>query len=367
MRNGNGFTARTEPPVTRIVVLVALTLLCGVGPARAQAGVAAEEVAVHVVRPGDTLWDLARRYLENPYLWPEIFRANREVVRNPDLIFPADRLRIPGTATGRAFIAGQTGVVAGADRTVFFLPAVAPVLTSTIRPLEAAEIPVVTPGDYFRAGMLVPEREIVPLGRLAEAASATVVPIALPTQVALYERVFLALGAPGVVRPGDRLQLLRAGRRVQPHGRIHHVTGLATVLSVEGSVATVEVDRLYDQVAIGDLAVPLPTFAVPAGVVPQPAGGVEARIVAFEHAHPLQTPQEVAFLDVGRGAGVVEGDEFDVVLPRQQRSWGVRPEIRVGRVQVVRVGERTSAVRVVSLEQPALEPGLPVRLVGKMP
>lgn len=38
---------------------------------------------VHVIRPGDTLWDLARRYLRDPFLWREIYDANRDVVQNP--------------------------------------------------------------------------------------------------------------------------------------------------------------------------------------------------------------------------------------------------------------------------------------------
>ena len=31
---------------------------------------------LHTVKPGDTLFDIARRYLNNPFRWPELFRAN---------------------------------------------------------------------------------------------------------------------------------------------------------------------------------------------------------------------------------------------------------------------------------------------------
>ncbi|MDQ3556046.1 MAG: hypothetical protein M3409_04620, partial [Gemmatimonadota bacterium] len=62
-----------------------------------------------------------------------------------------------------------------------------------------------------------------------------------------------------------------------------------------------------------------------------------------------------------------EGDEFEVYMPRTERSWGSRPELPIARLQVIRADGRTASARVVSLSQPALRAGLPVRLVAKMP
>jgi len=47
--------------------------------------------SMYTVRPGDTLWDLARTYLGNPFRWPVIFHAN-PTIRNPDLIYVGQRL-----------------------------------------------------------------------------------------------------------------------------------------------------------------------------------------------------------------------------------------------------------------------------------
>ena len=47
------------------------------------------------VRPGDTLWDLAAAHLGDPMKWPLLHDANRGTVRNPDLIYPGQALRIP--------------------------------------------------------------------------------------------------------------------------------------------------------------------------------------------------------------------------------------------------------------------------------
>lgn len=51
----------------------------------------AEEI-IHVVVKGDTLWDIARRYMHDPYRFPELARLNK--IKNPDLIYPGDRVRI---------------------------------------------------------------------------------------------------------------------------------------------------------------------------------------------------------------------------------------------------------------------------------
>ena len=50
---------------------------------------------LHVVRPGETLWHIAAEMLADPYRWPEIYRANRDQIADPAVIFPGQKLRIP--------------------------------------------------------------------------------------------------------------------------------------------------------------------------------------------------------------------------------------------------------------------------------
>lgn len=43
----------------------------------------------HVVVKGDTLWDISALFLEQPWLWPKLWRLNPEI-NNPHLIYPGD-------------------------------------------------------------------------------------------------------------------------------------------------------------------------------------------------------------------------------------------------------------------------------------
>lgn len=68
-----------------------LTLLVGflVAPIMAQN----DNPERYVVIKGDTLWSIAGRFLDRPWLWPSVWQQN-EFIENPNLIYPGDVLLI---------------------------------------------------------------------------------------------------------------------------------------------------------------------------------------------------------------------------------------------------------------------------------
>ncbi len=55
----------------------------------------AEQIQYYTIQPGDTLSGIAKEFYGNAMKYPEIFEANREVIEDPDKIYPGQKIRIP--------------------------------------------------------------------------------------------------------------------------------------------------------------------------------------------------------------------------------------------------------------------------------
>ncbi len=51
----------------------------------------------YVIEKGDTLWGIAAKTMGNGSKYTEIFEANKEVIQDPDKIFPGQKIRIPNS------------------------------------------------------------------------------------------------------------------------------------------------------------------------------------------------------------------------------------------------------------------------------
>ena len=71
-------------------LMLALGFVLGTGAPRAQ-------TIEHVVASGDSLWSIAAKtdVYADPYLWPVIYRFNRDQIQDPGMIYPEQRLQIP--------------------------------------------------------------------------------------------------------------------------------------------------------------------------------------------------------------------------------------------------------------------------------
>lgn len=63
--------------------------------AEAKARAAQAEERVYEVQPGDSLSKIAKQVYGDASRWPEIFQANKDQIKDPNLIHPGQKLRIP--------------------------------------------------------------------------------------------------------------------------------------------------------------------------------------------------------------------------------------------------------------------------------
>ena len=56
------------------------------------------KVAVRTVQPGATLWAIAREQFGKGIMYVAVYEANKDQIRDPDLIYPGQVFRMPETA-----------------------------------------------------------------------------------------------------------------------------------------------------------------------------------------------------------------------------------------------------------------------------
>jgi nucleoid-associated protein YgaU len=69
---------------------------------------AGAEGKLHEVRPGESLAVIAGHELGDPALWPILYRANRDRIKDPERIYPGQRISIPAPSEAPAGDAPDT-------------------------------------------------------------------------------------------------------------------------------------------------------------------------------------------------------------------------------------------------------------------
>jgi LysM domain-containing protein len=365
-----------------------------------QGGVTGERT--HTVKRGNTLWDIARMYLNDPFQWPEIYRYNRDVVEDPHWIFPGEVLRIPGGAGVDTVVIeiadttvvesdtteGPTGPVRP-DAPTVFTPQGTPTQPPPPRRGEAEReptteedtMPVVRPGQVAAApwvdrvggphgpGQVYRSRDLSGINRSADRG---------PFQ--LFEEVLFTPPSGATVRLGDRYLAYDHGPIIEGLGQLMIPTGILEVVRLPERIrgpgrdvaGVARVVRLFRALAEPNQLIPFdPTLAVVSGrprrMLPEGARVAKVRWVVNEPLLP--SVQAYIVIDASSRAAVRVGDEFMIFEPRRSGAEGepTLPETPIGIAQVVRATPYGSTAIVLKHQQPAIRPGAHARVSAKTP
>ena len=58
----------------------------------------ASETRTYEVKPGDSLSKIAKQEYGDANKWPQIFEANKDILKDPNKIYPGQKLKIPPLA-----------------------------------------------------------------------------------------------------------------------------------------------------------------------------------------------------------------------------------------------------------------------------
>jgi hypothetical protein len=362
--------------VRSAAVILAVMILPSFALAQQQAS------GTHTVVDGDTLWDLAQFYYQNPYEWRVIWEANRDSIADPNLIYPTEIFVIPGLPGRAVAAAPQPEPTAVAEPAPVAQPLPPPAAPAELvefgfrqaRPAEqvrtifysdttgqggargAAGVPylAVTRDMVYSAPWLVrPGAQPESTGRIEGFA----IPGARATTIRSFDRIVIDMPAPA--RVGAQLQLFRVERSIDMVGDVIMPTGLVTVESIGGSGVVAIVTKEYQRIQPGDMVRPAPTYTLQAGQYAQDiTGGSEAMIMGVAGRQELNNLGHIAFLDLGSDDGIVIGDEF--VL------YGSVTRTHEGRLQVVGVTPNTASARIVAMVDDVFHQGVVVQLARKM-
>lgn len=305
-----------------------------------------EGATYYIVEKGDTLWDLAKRFLNSPFLWPQIWDQNK-YIKDAHWIYPGDPLTLPqvavvAPAAGTAPSAEEGGEAGGGGG-----PGGPPSAATDVL------VPLIEESALQCAPYIVDEREDESLYIIGSEQG--------HAHVALTSRdvVYLSKGAAAGVKAGDLYTILHATydvRHPETNRRLGTkvgVNGTLRVVLVTDNSATAVVEGACNDVHAGDYLKPFQKVNVPLVIRRPPptrltppsgkAGGSVVDIGATDD-QAIGGEGHLVLVDIGSRDGLAPGNMltvYRIMYPSVPTS-----RVVVAEAGVVSVKDKTAVARV---------------------
>ena len=258
---------------------------------------------VYTIQEGDTLWDITKRFYNDPWYWPKVWSFNPEIT-NPHWIYPLDRIRL---APPQDILAQPTAesVERGA------MPV--PTMRREVAPVEGFEPHTV----FLRDLGYLDQEALKSIGQLVGGFEEHMM-------LSDSDVVYVKFEPGQQVRPGQQYTFFRQihdWERVEgEEGTLVKIIGTMVVQSFdpEKRVARGLITETLEPIERGfQVAYMERRF----DIVPAKTNQIHvvAKVIAAIRPTKLQAYNDVVFLDVGRKTGVQPGNRFFVL--RRGDEW----------------------------------------------
>ena len=315
----------------------------------------AEGALYHLVERHDTLWDLAKTYLGNPYLWPQLWHENG-YIKDAHWIYPGDPVLLPRVqvVAGQAGAAGETltggGIVVGESGELLPPEQVAAGATGTAHGQKL--VPLTEPTAAQCAPYIADQAEDQKLKVVGHESD--------PTRVTggTGEIVYINAGSDAGVKPGDVFSMHRiltpirhpsSGRRIGPKVL---TVGWVRVILTESKASSAVVEQACQDIQAGDYLAPFKAVPIPMILVTAPAHRLTPHsdkahgyVVDLEDRNDIAAAGNFAIIDLGANEGVTPGTILQVY--RVEYPSIPSPRDVIGDLAVLTVQARTATAKII--------------------
>ena len=338
-----------------LIGLLLSALLCAIAPtlfAETSEFVRDDAPETYTVRDGDTLWDIARVFLTEPWRWTSLWRVNPEI-EDPHLIYPGDTIRLSRGGDGPTLSldrGARTLRLSPAD-TVRVEPRIrATPLLSNIPTIDLESI-----GQFLSANRVVRQQMLENAGYVVQGEAGRIL---VGANDQLYARRLDA-------EVGDAFSLLRSGGSFthpdtgETLGLEAEELGTAQVIAIEGDLAIMIVTESRADIRIGDRLLPTEERPVSSSFFPSvPDAEVSGHMLSVLDGVSQIGQYSVVALDLGEREGIEVGHVLAVMkagpLVRDRIANDIvrMPSTPGGLLMVFRVFEKVSYGIVLESRQP---------------
>ena len=294
---------------------------------------------IYVVRRGDTLWDISKRFYGNPLLWPRLWELN-SFIDNPNLIYPGQVLSLkpkyeqPGIPVVRINPEVEVEQLkdVGAPPPVYYYS-------------MGGSVGFISPDEWEHMGTILSSE---------------------PPKILLSngDIVYTNVGRSDGVQSGDLFTVFRTskpilhpytGRRI---GYKVAIFGEIEIVDVLGEkMSTAKITNSYREITRGARIRPHELF-VNDVTIKKGAQAANGIVVASLNELAVVGQGNIVYIDLGKEHSIVPGNSFSIyTLPRTVRDPDSRKDVTIppskkGKLVVLNVEQNTSTGLIVDSARP---------------
>lgn len=288
-----------------------------------------EEIKEYKVKKGDTLWDISSKELQDPFLWPKIWKENPDIA-NPDRIYPGQSIKIP-----LYLLQKETKEE----------PIQEPVVEKA---KELAKEEVKVEPAPVKVAPLVNKNVYIASGYIADSIGGTGMITGSPDDRNLFginDSVYIKTNSAADI--GNKFYIIRKGQEVihpetkQKIGYVIEILGIAEISKFEYGETIAKILVSFRDILTGDILDTFFEMEPPAVPKPFRKPNVEGYVLATKDLRIINANYDIVYIDKGQADGLQPGDILKTLAVGAHK-------VPNGTIQIISLKENTATAIVVS-------------------